>query len=197
MKKILKLSLVVSLAFMIGCASTSNDDIDVRPLPPDDGMAYEPQPMPDPQPQPEPNPIHDPVHIPTDEELNIDPNADSYEQMKYNEEVEEVARPARQSYTPEANHTLGERTYMRVQIKNFDDRDTLMGIRQAILMGAHGNYEIEEEDAPNRKSVYLKLWSNLSPINLRETLNNLFMNEGYEVDMVNKTEHLLVVKPPF
>ncbi|WP_372364692.1 hypothetical protein [Candidatus Uabimicrobium sp. HlEnr_7] len=192
MEKIIKLSLIISLVFMIGCASTSEDDVDVRPLPPNgDDISY--QPMPEPQ----PNPIHDDVHIPTDEELNIDPNADSYEQIKYNEEVEEVARPARQSYTPEANHTPGEKTYLRVQIKNFDDRDTLGGIRQAILQGAHGNYTIEEEDAPNRKSVYLKLWSDLSPINLRETLNNLFMNEGYDVEFKNKSDHLLVITQPF
>lgn len=196
MEKVLKLSLVISLIFMIGCASTSEDDVDVRPLPPNnDDVVY--QPDPDPYPQPTPNPIHDDVHVPTNEELNIDPNADSYEQMKYNEEVEEVARPARQSYTPEENHAPGEKIYLRVEIKNFDDRDTLMGIRQAILQGAHGNYTIEEETAPNRKSVHLKLWSDLSPINLEETLNNLFMNEGYDVEFRRKSDHLLVIVPPF
>ncbi|BBM86463.1 hypothetical protein [Candidatus Uabimicrobium amorphum] len=196
MKKILKLSLVISLIFMIGCASTSEEDVDVRPLPPEDDVAYQPDPDPYP-PQQDTNPVHDDVHVPTDEELNIDPNADSYEQVKYNEEVEEVARPARQSYTPEENHTPGEKTYLSIHIKNFDDRDTLMGIRQAILQGAHGNYTIEQETAPNRKSVHLKLWSDLSPINLEETLNNLFMNEGYEVEFRRKSDHLLVIVPPF
>lgn len=189
MNKSILIIFMLCLVFAVGCPK--KEEIEVRPLPPDSDVVYQPEPMP----YPEPNPIHEPVHIPGPEDTNVAPGTPTYEQERYNEEVEEVARPARQSYTPEANHTPGEKTYLRVQIINFDDREELKGIRNLIFMASHGNYEIEEEVAPNLKSVYLKLWSDLSPINLRETLQNAFMNEGYDGDFKLKSDHLLVITP--
>lgn len=202
MKKITQSILIILCVFAVGCASTNEQDVEVRPLPPEDDISHAP-PMPEPQPEPqqpalpEDDPYSEPVHVPTNEELNIAPDADSYEQVRYNEEVEQVARRARQSYTPEIDHTPGEEIYVELQMKNFNDKDQLDYIRDSLLAGTHFNYKIKELSAPNRKTARFKLWSKLSNINLYQTLGNLFQNDGHDVRLEKRSEHLFVVTPNY
>jgi len=93
-----------------------------------------------------------------------------------------------------------EQLYMRVLIKDFDDKDMLEQLRYTIFQCAqNNNYKITEEEpgkSLNRKSCALKLASELpGPISLTETLTNALEEYKGRFTLRRVDEHLLVITP--
>lgn len=118
----------------------------------------------------------------------------SVERQKYDED-KKFSEDRRVSYVMEEKDLTGkEITYYWVEVKLFDDRDKLENIRENMIAGCHArNYKITDEKYPNKKGFKLKLWSELGPISLHETIREILSD--FELSIERKDEHLVVVTP--
>lgn len=176
---------LASLALLAGgCKKDNPNDVYV---PPSKHITHkEPDYQPVPKKDLEPEPSNTSQIIPDDRE------GKSIERQNYEDAVK-VAEKNRTSYIPETKDLTGrEITYYHIILNQINDSSVLEQMRYAIYDTAQANnYKITDEQAPDRKSLKFKIWSELGPINCEDTIRNALFD--YKVTVVRKDDNLIMV----
>jgi hypothetical protein len=149
---------------------------------------------PKPQPQPQPKDDYTPSEADQARDNVVLPDhilqgSVAEEEYKHQEEI------AQDNVRVVQEERIGtETTYLKVILKLFENEHVLKRVRSCIIATAqNNNYKITDERKPNAKGYEMKVWSELGPISVTETLTAALAE--YAVDIERRADNLLIIKP--
>lgn len=196
MKKLFTVLCLIFILSVVGCKTTPNEDpIPPQPADPDkylitpDGKTLPKDEIPI---QPLANEDKPSPHVPVAQDPHGHVKIESQAERRYVEETKEAQDAV---VTRRETASEIENIFVRVELKNFDDEDTLGAVKDRIyVISRNNNYTCTQEKQISRKHIILRVATSLpGPISLHQTIQNSL--EGFAVRIEQRSDTELIIQP--